>query len=58
MINVKKLASYLSLHPLTVLRWIKAKKIRAIKIGRQYSIDPESLRHLFFTEKEFKEFLK
>lgn len=56
-LNVKQVASYFAVHPLSVLRWIKQGKIRAVKIGREYSIDPDSLKHLFFSEKEFKEFL-
>lgn len=56
-LNVKQVAAYFAVHPLSVLRWIKQRKIRAVKLGREYIIDPESLRHLFFSEKEFKEFL-
>jgi excisionase family DNA binding protein len=43
----EQVAEYLQLHPITVLRMIKTKKIKAYKIGRVYRI----------LEKDLKEFL-
>jgi excisionase family DNA binding protein len=44
----EQVANYLQVHHLTILRMIKAKKLKALKIGRIYRI-PES---------DLKKFLK
>lgn len=40
----KEIAETLKVHHLTVLRWIKEGKIRAIKIGRGWRIKDEDLQ--------------
>lgn len=44
----EELADYLNVHPMTVLKMIKDKKLKAIKIGRMYRI----------MQKDFEDFLE
>ncbi|KKP40544.1 MAG: hypothetical protein UR28_C0001G0054 [Candidatus Peregrinibacteria bacterium GW2011_GWF2_33_10] len=40
----EQVADYLKLHPMTVLKMIKAKKIKAMRIGRVYRIAGKDLK--------------
>lgn len=42
-LTVEQVAQKLQIHWQTVLRFIKAGKLRAVKLGRGYRIDPDDL---------------
>lgn len=49
--TTEQVAKLLQIHPLTVLKYIKAKKLRAIKLGRVYRITETALQN-FLEEEE------
>jgi excisionase family DNA binding protein len=55
-LRTKHLIEYFGLSRMTIHRWLKSGKIRAVKVGRDYRIEPESVKHLFFNESEFQGF--
>lgn len=46
-----QVAKTLQVHHLTILKWIKAGKLKAIKLGRVYRIKQEDLEE--FTQKNY-----
>lgn len=42
--TVEEIASKLQVHWQTILTYIKSGKLRAVKLGRGYRIDPEDLK--------------
>lgn len=43
LLTPEEVASFLQLHPLTVLKFIKAKELKALRLGRVYRIRHEDL---------------
>jgi len=46
LLTVPQVAAKLAVDPATVRRWIGSKKLPAIKIGRDYRVDPVELQQL------------
>ena len=44
LMSVKDAASYARVHTESVLRWIRAGRLRAGKAGKEYRIEPSDLR--------------
>jgi len=42
--TTEQVAKLLQIHPLTVLKYIKARKIKAIKLGRIYRVTESALQ--------------
>jgi excisionase family DNA binding protein len=53
MYSTKALASKMGVHPVTIHRWRKAKKIKALHIGRQFRYTEEQVAE-FLANKEGK----
>ncbi|MFT7184277.1 MAG: excisionase family DNA binding protein [Oceanicoccus sp.] len=47
LLTPEEVADVLQLHHLTVLKYIKQKKLRALKLGRVYRIREEDLQQFF-----------
>lgn len=45
LLSVKQAAFILRVHPLTIRRYIKSKKLRAVKVGGNIRIEEESLQN-------------
>ena len=44
LLKVNDIAKNLKAHPGTILRYIRAKRLRAVKIGRNYFVSKENLK--------------
>lgn len=49
----EQVGKMLQIHPLTVLRYIKAKKIKASRLGRVYRIKEESVEAFLDKQSQF-----
>ena len=47
---VEEVAEYLQIHPATVLKWIKAEKLKAYKVGREWRIKRDELESFMYTK--------
>ena len=52
-LNVEEVAEYLQIHPNTIFKWIKAGKLKAYKVGREWRIKRDDLDS-FIVEKPSK----
>ncbi len=51
LLTVEQVASLLQVHWQTILNYIKAGKLRAVKLGRGYRIDPADLKRFIESQK-------
>jgi len=50
LLSVSKVAEYLQVHEQTVRRWIHDGELPAVKVGRQFRIDPEDVERFMTTK--------